>query len=53
MIPIIQRALRCETGATAIEYSLIASCIAVVIIATVVLTGAELQAFFQSLAAAL
>lgn len=39
-----------ETGATAIEYGLIASLIAAVIIAAVTLLGADLQTTFQGLA---
>ena len=40
-----------ETGATAIEYGLIASLIAAVIIAAVTLLGTDLQTTFQGLAA--
>jgi pilus assembly protein Flp/PilA len=43
---------RNNTGATAIEYSLIAGLIAVVIIASVALVGADLQSTFTVLASA-
>ena len=39
-----------EEGATAIEYGLIASLIAVVLIAVIGLVGTNLQATFQSVA---
>ena len=42
-----------QTGATAIEYALIAGGIAVVIIAGTTLLGADLQAFFVTLADAI
>ncbi|MEM7058695.1 MAG: Flp family type IVb pilin [Pseudomonadota bacterium] len=42
--------LKDETGATAIEYGLIASLIAAVIIAAVTLLGTDLQGTFQGLA---
>ena len=42
--------LKDETGATAIEYGLIASLIAAVIIAAVTLLGTDLQTTFQGLA---
>ena len=42
--------LQDETGATAIEYGLIASLIAAVIIAAVTLLGTDLQTTFQGLA---
>ncbi|HUE46838.1 MAG TPA: Flp family type IVb pilin [Aestuariivirgaceae bacterium] len=45
--------IRDESGATAIEYGLIASLIAVAIIVTVGLVGQSLDATFQSVADAL
>lgn len=42
--------LRDQTGATAIEYSLIAGAVALVIIGAVTLSGEELAIFFQGLA---
>ncbi|MEM9108387.1 MAG: Flp family type IVb pilin [Pseudomonadota bacterium] len=50
MIRQLKNCLRDERGATAIEYGLIASLIAAVIIAAVTLLGADLQATFQGLA---
>jgi len=44
--------LRNESGATAIEYGLIAAGIAVVIITAVQLTGTNLQGTFNSVASA-
>jgi pilus assembly protein Flp/PilA len=46
----ISRFLRDESGATAIEYGLIAAGIAVAIIVVVNLLGTNLQATFQSVA---
>jgi pilus assembly protein Flp/PilA len=46
----ITRFIREEEGATAIEYGLIASLIAVVIIAAVALVGTNLTATFSSIA---
>ncbi|HUB85369.1 MAG TPA: Flp family type IVb pilin [Rhizomicrobium sp.] len=46
------RFLRDESGATAIEYGLIAAGIAVVIITAVQLIGTNLSATFQSVATA-
>ncbi|MEO1490976.1 MAG: Flp family type IVb pilin [Pseudomonadota bacterium] len=43
---------RDDTAATAIEYSLIAGLIAVVIIASVTLVGSDLQATFAAISAA-
>lgn len=45
--------LRNEEGVTAIEYGLIASLIAVIIIAAVTLVGTNLDATFDTVAAAL
>lgn len=39
---------RNETGATAIEYSLIAALIAVVVLASVTLIGTETQSLFEA-----
>ncbi|MDP2101737.1 MAG: Flp family type IVb pilin [Methylotenera sp.] len=49
----LQRFVNDEEGVTAIEYALIASLIAVVIIAAVQLTGQNVNAVFQRVAAAL
>lgn len=49
----IQKFARDEEGVTAIEYGLIASLIAVVIIAAVRLIGTNLNATFNTIAAAL
>lgn len=49
---IVSRFLRDESGATAIEYGLIAAGIAVVIIAAVQLVGTNLNTTFNSVAAA-
>jgi len=47
----ISKFLRDESGATAIEYGLIAAGIAVVIIAAVQTVGSNLQATFNTIAA--
>jgi pilus assembly protein Flp/PilA len=47
------RFVKQEDGATAIEYGLIASLIAVVIIAALTLLGGKLSGTFQSVAASL
>lgn len=49
----IQRFIRDEEGVTAIEYALIASLIAVVIITAVGLVGTDVNATFQAIADAL
>ena len=49
----LSRFLRDESGATAIEYGLIAAGISVVIIAAVNLIGTNLDAKFDQIAAAL
>jgi pilus assembly protein Flp/PilA len=49
---LVSRFLANESGATAIEYGLIAAGIAVVIIAAVQLIGTNLSATFQTIAAA-
>jgi pilus assembly protein Flp/PilA len=45
--------LRDDSGATAIEYGLIAALISVVIIGAVTLVGSKLSAVFNSIASAL
>jgi pilus assembly protein Flp/PilA len=47
------RFVRDESGATAIEYGLIAACIAVAIIGAVQLVGTNLKATFASVSTAL
>jgi pilus assembly protein Flp/PilA len=49
----VKRYLSDESGATAIEYGLIAALIAVAIIATVTSVGTKLQTTFTSVATAL
>lgn len=49
----LNRFLKDESGATAIEYGLIAALIAVVIITAVGLVGTNVEATFQSVAAGL
>jgi pilus assembly protein Flp/PilA len=53
MSNLISRFVRDESGATAIEYGLIAALIAVVVIAALQLIGTNLSAKFQSIATAL
>jgi pilus assembly protein Flp/PilA len=53
MLAVLSKLCRDETGATAIEYGLIAALISVVIIAAVTSVGTNLQATFSSVAAAL
>jgi len=50
---IISRFVRDESGATAIEYGLIAALISVVIIVAVTLVGSNLSGVFNSIATAL
>ncbi len=50
---LITKLIHDESGATAIEYGLIAALIAVVIIGAVKAVGTNLSATFQSVAAAL
>lgn len=52
MTKLISKFLRNESGATAIEYGLIAAGIAVVIIAAVQLAGTNLNSTFNSVASA-
>jgi pilus assembly protein Flp/PilA len=49
---LVSRFVRDESGATAIEYGLIAAGIAVVIIAAVQLVGTNLSSTFQTVATA-
>lgn len=49
----IQRFVKDEEGVTAIEYALIASLIAVVIITAVKLTGTQIDTTFRSICSAL
>jgi pilus assembly protein Flp/PilA len=49
----ISRLLRDETGATAIEYGLIAALISVVIIAAVTIIGTQLRTAFTTIGTAL
>jgi pilus assembly protein Flp/PilA len=53
MRALISRFVKDESGATAIEYGLIAALIAVAIIATVTSVGTSLQATFTSVAGSL
>lgn len=50
---ILRKFLRDESGATAIEYGLIAACISVVIIAAATNVGESLNATFEAIDAAL
>ena len=50
MPQLLRRFLRDETGATAIEYGMIAALIAVVIIASLRLVGSRLAAKFTAIA---
>ena len=53
MFTLIGRFVRNESGATAIEYGLIAALISVVIITAVTAVGGNLQATFTGIASAL
>jgi pilus assembly protein Flp/PilA len=53
MKPILSRFVKDESGATAIEYGLIAALISVVIIATVTAVGTQLTKTFTSVSTAL
>lgn len=53
MSKIVSRFVKDESGATAIEYGLIAALISVVIIAVLTLVGENLNAKFQAIATAL
>ena len=49
----LQRFVRDEEGVTAIEYALIATLIAIAVIATVTLVGSQLNVVFRSICDAL
>ena len=49
----LQRFVRDEEGVTAIEYALIATLIAIAVIATVTLVGSQLNVVFNTICAAL
>ena len=53
MKPLLNRFVRDESGATAIEYGLLASLIAVVIVATLRILGPRLDAKFVAVSNAL
>ncbi|MBV9051651.1 MAG: Flp family type IVb pilin [Hyphomicrobiales bacterium] len=53
MKPNLSRFVKDESGATAIEYGLIAALISVVIIATITAVGTQLQKTFTSISGAL
>ena len=53
MTKFINKFVKDESGATAIEYGLIAALIAVLIITAVGLVGTRLEAVFEAIAAAL
>jgi pilus assembly protein Flp/PilA len=53
MFRTVSRFMNDQTGVTAIEYGLIASLIAVVVIGAVTLVGTNLSATFQTIAAGL
>jgi pilus assembly protein Flp/PilA len=53
MLTIFSKLMRDESGATAIEYGLIAALISVVIITAITSVGTNLSATFKSVAAAL
>lgn len=53
MKPIFSRFVKDESGATAIEYGLIAALISVVIIATITAVGTQLTATFTKVSGAL
>jgi len=53
MTNLVSRFVRDESGATAIEYGLIAALISVVIITVLTTIGTSLQAKFQTVASAL
>jgi len=53
MLAVLSKLVRDESGATAIEYGLIAALIAVVIIAAITSVGTQLSSTFSSVAASL
>jgi pilus assembly protein Flp/PilA len=52
-LALLQRFWRDDTGATAIEYALIASGVSVVIVGTVATLGSNVKNFYSSVATAL
>jgi Flp pilus assembly pilin Flp len=52
MTKLLRRFMLCQQGVTAIEYALIASCIALAIVSGVGATGAQLSTSFTNLASA-
>ncbi len=52
-LALLQRFWRDETGATAIEYALIASGVSVVIVGTVATLGSNVKNFYSSVATAM
>jgi len=50
MLAVLTKLVRDESGATAIEYGLIAALISVVIITTITIVGTSLSATFSSVA---
>jgi pilus assembly protein Flp/PilA len=51
--PLLARLLRDESGATAIEYAIIASGVSIVIVGTVATLGTSVKGFYTSVASAL
>jgi len=49
----VQRFMRDDSGATAIEYAMIASCIAVAIATTLVTLGSSVKGLYSSVATAM
>jgi Flp pilus assembly pilin Flp len=52
MTKLLHRFMLCRQGVTAIEYALIASCIALVIVTAVGAAGTQLSASFTNIASA-
>jgi Flp pilus assembly pilin Flp len=52
MAKLLRRFMACRQGVTAIEYALIASCIAIVIVAAVGAAGTKLSSTFTNIAGA-
>ncbi len=52
MTKLLRRFMLCRQGVTAIEYALIASCIALAIVAAVGAVGTQLSASFTNIASA-
>ena len=50
MSGLVKQFMKCESGATAIEYSLIASLIAIVIVAALTILGLNVSNSFQNVA---